>query len=151
MRHDLLGQERIFTVFGIEAYPAAYAYAVRIRDDAGNSVNVSEQEVCDLPADSGQRQKFIYRVRQFPSEVVPEHSTCRFQRGCLGSVQAARFHGFFKFVYVRVGDGVRCRIFYEQIPADRVDSCVGALRGQPPHDEQLPGLMPLESALRSGI
>lgn len=83
---DLQG---ILQFLGIKSEPSADADAMRIRNDTGDPENVAEQEIGDLPSDSGKLAELIYISRQLAAVFIAELDASRLDRRRLSSVKSA--------------------------------------------------------------
>ena len=155
---DRIGQyalnlERILQFFGIKSESAADPDAVRIRDYAGDSENVAEEEICDLSAHAGEFAELFDVARQFTVIFVAKLDTSSLDRRRLCAVKSARTDYIFDILEGRIGKRGKRRIFFKQVFANNIDTRIGALGGKSAHYHQPPSLAasPIKGASGVGI
>ncbi len=155
---DRIGQysldlDGILEIFGIKSESAADPDAVRIRDYAGNTENVAEEEICDLSAHAGEFAELINVARQFTAVFVAKLDASRLDRRRLCAVKSARTNDIFNILEGCICKRRKRRIFFKQVFANYIDTRIGALGGKSAHYHQPPSLVaaPIEGASGIGI
>ena len=140
------GDERALRLLGIlatgwgQSQALADADTVGVRYDGGAVVDVAQQKVGDLAADTGKGQKLLHAVGKRAVVSLDQTFAGVLDVGGLGAVQPAGTNDGLDFLERSVGQGVGRGEAVKQLTADDVDAGVGALGGQASHDEKTPGL-----------
>ncbi len=131
---------RVLLRFGIEAKPAADAYAMSIRNNSGEMIYISEQQICNFSSHPREKQERIHILRQLSSVFIAQQGTSRLDACRLGAKQSAGAYYVLNFGQLSVRKSTCRRESVKQRFAHDIYTCIGALCRKPAHYKQLPRL-----------
>ena len=118
-----------------------------IYDDAdADAERFGEDDIGGFASDSGQRMKFIHRLRNYAAVFFNQALAAAFDVLGLVVIEARAFDQMLKLLDARPGKVICGAIFFEQVRRDHVDALISALRGEDGGDEQLKWIGEVEFA-----
>ena len=117
----------IFLERGYKSEPTAYSYAVRIGNDSGLFINITEKEVCNLSSDTRKFEKLVHLVGNGAVILAFEDLAHGNDVTGLGLVKTAGADDLFHIGKLGSGKIVDGFIFFKEYPGHDIDSGIGTL------------------------
>lgn len=138
--------DRVFKIVH-KPHPVGQTDTVRIHNDSGFVKDIAEDEVCRFPADTGQGDKRLHRIRYLSAVLYQKRLGAEHDIPRLGSEKAAGVDVFLNFFNIGGGKGLKAGEAFKERGRDHIHPLIRALGGETDGEQQLIVLDIIQAAL----